>query len=85
MLWIYGNFIVTTMIGSFRDHILKQVLIQDDTTAILHSVFHMQDFVPVQRRKIQSFEIWIQEGPASTSVLPIDEEIILVLYFRRIE
>ena len=85
MMWIYGNFVVTTMIGSIRDQILKQVPIQDDTKAILHSVFHTQDFIPVQRRKMQSFEIWIQEGPGSTSVLPIDEEIILVLYFRRIE
>ena len=31
MMWVYGNFIVTTMIGSIRDQILKQVPIQDDT------------------------------------------------------
>ena len=76
---------MTTMIGSIRDHILKQVPIQDDTKAILHSVFHTQDFIAVQRRKIQSLEIWIQEGPGSPSALSLDDEIILVLYFWRIE
>ena len=85
MMWIYGDFIVTTMIGSTRDQLLKIVPIVDDTKSILHSVFYMQDFIAVQRRKIQCFKIWIQEGPASTSVLPIDEEVILVLYFRPIE
>ena len=82
MLWIYGNFVVTTMIGTTRGQLLKLVPIVDDTKSILHSVFHMHDFVPVQRRRIQSFEIWLQEGPGSISVLPIDEEIIIVLYFR---
>ena len=85
MLWIFGDFVVTTMIETIRDRVLKLVPIVDDTKSILHSVFHMQDFVAVPRRKIQCFNIWIQEGPASADVLPIDEEIILVLYFRRIE
>jgi len=85
MLWIYGNFVVTTMLGPVRDHLLKLVPIQDDTKSITHSVFHMQDFIPVQRRRIQCFEIWIQEGPGSAAVLPLEEEIILVLYFRPIE
>ena len=82
MMWIYANFVATTMIGSTRGQILKLVPIVDDTKSILHSVFHMYDFVPVQRRRIQSFEIWFQEGPGSPSVLPIDEEIVVVLYFR---
>ena len=85
MLWIFGDFVVTTMIGTIRDRILKLVPVVDDTKSILHSVFHMQDFVAVPRRKIQCFNIWIQEGPASADVIPINEEIILVLYFRRIE
>src|SRR3981189_2742601 len=67
MLWIYGNFVVTTMIGTTRGQLLKLVPIVDDTKSTLHSVFHMYDFVPVQRRRIQSFEIWLQEGPGSIS------------------
>src|SRR3981189_1094054 len=85
MLWIFGDFVVTTMIETIRGQILKLVPIVDDTKSILYSVFHMQDFVAEPRRKIQCFSIWIQEGPASADMLPIDEEIILVLYFRRIE
>jgi len=85
MLWIFGDFVVTTMIERIREPILKLVPIVDDTKAILHAVFHMQDFVAVPRRKIQCFNIWIQEGPASPDVLPISEEMILVLFFRRIE
>ena len=81
MLWIYGNFVATTMIGTSRGQLLKHVPILDDTKSILHSVFHLHDFVPVQRCRIQSFEIWFQEGPGSLSVLPIDEEIVVVLYF----
>src|SRR3981189_2383960 len=85
MLWIFGDFVVTTMIETIRDRILKLVPVVDDTKSILHSVFHTQDFAAAQRRKIQCFNIWIQEGPASADVLPINEEIILVRYFRRIE
>ena len=82
MLWIYGNFVATTMIGNTRAPLLKLVPIVDDSKSILHSVFHMHDFVPVQRRRIQSFEVWFQEGPGSTSPLQIDGEIIMVLYFQ---
>src|SRR3981189_2280487 len=85
MLWIFGDFVVTTMSERIREPILAVVPIEDDTKAILHAVFHMQDFVAVPRRKIQCFNIWIQEGPASPDVLPISEEMILVLFFRRIE
>ena len=81
-MWVYGNFIETTMLGSARDQILKIVPIVNDTKSIAHSVFHMQDFVGVQQRRIQSFEIWIKEGPGNSDVLPIDDEIILVLYFQ---
>ena len=50
MLWIYGNIVATTMIGTSRGQLLKLVPIVDDTKSILHSVFHLHDFTPVQRR-----------------------------------
>src|SRR3981189_776495 len=36
MLWIYGNFVATTMIGTTRGQILKLVPILDSTKYILH-------------------------------------------------
>ena len=39
MLWIFGDFVVTTMIETIRDRVLKLVPIVDDTKSILHSVF----------------------------------------------
>jgi hypothetical protein len=82
MVWIYADFVGTTMLASNRAPLLKTVPIVDDTKSVAHSVFHMHDFVPVQRRRIQSFEVWFQEGPGSSNVLPIDGETILVLYFQ---
>ena len=82
IMWVYENFIETTIIGSAGDQILKIVPIVNDTKSIAHSVFHIQDFVAVQKRRIQSFEIWIKVGPGNSDVLPIDDEIILVLYFQ---
>ena len=85
MLWIFGDFVVTTMIETIRDRVLKLVPIVDDTKSILHSVFHMQDFVAVQVLKIWLGEFVMLSLFCPLNVLPIDEEIILVLYFRRIE
>ena len=84
MLWVFGDFITTTMAGSARIPVLKMVPIVDDTKAITHSVFNMQDFVMVQRRRIKQFEIKIQEGPTSSDALSLTQEVILVLYFKPI-
>ena len=81
-LWVYGDFVGTTMIGPCRDSILKIVPIQSDSLSIVHSVFHMQDFIAVRNRKIQNLTIWFQETPSSRRHFKIFYDVIITLYFR---
>jgi hypothetical protein len=85
MLWIYGDFVGTTMLGEVRAPLIKYVPILDSSKSVTHSAFNLDNFVPVQKRRIQSFGITIQEGPNSSQPLQIDEQVILTLYFRPIQ
>ena len=84
ILWVFADFVSTTMAATARIPILKMVPIIDDTKAIAHNVFNMNDFVRVQRRRIKNFGVTIQEGPGSVDELNIRQDVVLVLYFRPI-
>jgi hypothetical protein len=82
-LWVFGDFVHPTMMGGVRANLLKVVPLDATTRDIAHHVFIMQDHVPVQRRRIQKFTIWIQDEPFSNTHLQLKGEIIVVLQFTK--
>jgi len=82
MLWIYGDFCVTTMIGPTRDQLLRIVPVLMDPPAVQFSSYYGQDYVAVQRRRMTNLEVWIKETPEISDVLPLNGEIVIVLLFR---
>jgi len=83
-LWVYGDFVVTSMIGDRRDNILKVLPItaNDASVAISHVMSYGNDYVLVQRRKIKIFKLWFKEEPHHDYNLNINEDVVIVLLFR---
>src|SRR5271156_5807111 len=83
-LWVYGDFVVTSMIGDRRDNILKVLPItaNDASVAISHVMSYGNDYVLVQRRKIKIFKLWFKEEPHDDYNLNINEDVVIVLLFR---
>lgn len=82
-LWIYGDFVVTSMIGDRRDNILKilPITANDASVAISHVMSYGNDYVLVQRRRIKKFRLWFKEQPHYDN-LNINENVVIVLLFR---
>ena len=84
IMWIYADFIHTTMLGPKKDQLLKMLPIQLDFSdvSVQSSAGLHHDYVSVQRRRIKRFEILLKDSADNGKLLDIKENIIFVLHFR---
>jgi hypothetical protein len=81
ILWVCADFIDRVGFGPTTLPLLRMVPIQADTGQLEHSMFTLQNYVPVPRRRIREFGITISERWDGAPV-KIFGEVVLVLHFR---
>ena len=84
LIWVLADFVGTTMIGNMKLPILRMVPIQAGSGLFEHSIFALQNYVPVKRRQIQNLGISIRDkihGCNNESLITLDR-IIITLHFR---
>ena len=84
MIWIFADFIGTTMVANKRLPLLRLVPIQAGSGLFEHSIFTMQHYVPVRAAKIQNFRIFIRDRitDCNTMNLEMEDRLIVTLHFR---
>ena len=84
MLWVFADFIGTTMVANMRLPLLRLVPIQVGSGLFEHSIFTMQHYVPVRSAMIQQFRIYIRDRitKCNTESLEMEDRLVLTLHFR---
>src|SRR6266853_883900 len=80
LLWIYADFVNSTVLGPIRDRLLALVTVNETTGWVDHRILAKQYYVPVQRCRYASLGFNICSDPGTT--MEILSTITLVLHFK---
>jgi hypothetical protein len=84
-MWIFADFVSSTIIGPNKAPLLRFVPIQASTSALIHTTFTLNDYQPCVRKRFTELRLWIREYCNSPVNLEIYSPIIFCLHFRRIQ
>jgi hypothetical protein len=82
LIWVFADFVGTTIIGNLREPLLRMVPIQVGSGILEHSIFAADQYVGVKRKRMQALRVYIRDSILASQPLKIQGRIVLTLHFR---
>ena len=84
ILWVFADFVEQTMVGPHMLPLLRLVPVQQmDSGNLEHSMFSLQNYIPVPRKRIRQFGVSLHTH-WNAEPLPMRGPVAIVLHFRKI-